>query len=199
MAHRHALGLRIEARMLYYRTADLAINAPGDGHRPHLRLRGQTRATHGSGRRPDRRIPAPICPKGATVDANSCPKDERRRRRARRPRQVPEHAQGLHGRRQAAARPTAGRRRRLRRLDTVPGRPRAPRVDATGCPKDSDGDGVLDEPRPGAPTLRPRAPRSDAEAVPSDADNDGVPRWNRPVPGHLARAQGGRRRVARSR
>ena len=57
------LGLRIEARMLYYRTADLAINAPGDGHRPHLRLRGQTRATHRSGRRPDRRIPAPIRPR----------------------------------------------------------------------------------------------------------------------------------------
>ncbi len=58
-------------------------------------------------------------------------------------------------------------------LDACPNTVEHAEVDARGCPKDSDGDGVYDgiDKCPGTPV----GARVDAQGCPTDADSDGVP------------------------
>ncbi len=58
-------------------------------------------------------------------------------------------------------------------MDECPGTPRGVKVDAKGCPIDSDGDGVPDHLDKCPDT--PRGMRVDSEGCPIDSDGDGVP------------------------
>jgi OOP family OmpA-OmpF porin len=57
-------------------------------------------------------------------------------------------------------------------LDKCPGSPKGAKVDATGCPTDADGDGVFDGLDKCPDT--PKGAKIDATGCPTDADGDGV-------------------------
>jgi len=139
-----AIGLRAEARQIYYK-----IDVPGGTGKINHVITGaglvfafgaKPRDTDSDGV-PDRKDACPGTPRGARVDAKGCPSDS-------------DGDSVLDG------------------LDKCDGTPRGCTIDRNGCPVDSDGDGVCDGLDKCADT--PRGATVDATGCPGDDDGDSV-------------------------
>jgi outer membrane protein OmpA-like peptidoglycan-associated protein len=166
-----ALGLRLEARMLYYKNGGLAITHLVMGTGLTFAFGGKPRDTDQDGV-PDRKDTCPGTPKGATVDASGCPKDSDGDGVLDGLDKCPNTPKGCTIDKSGCQTDADGDGV-CDGIDQCPDTPKGATVDATGCPKDSDGDGVLDGLDQCADT--PKGATVDAKGCPSDSDNDGVP------------------------
>ena len=181
-----ALGVRLEARQIYYKldvpNGNLKINNAILGGGLVWALGAKPRDSDHDGV-PDRKDACADTPAGATVDAKGCPKDS--------------DGDGvLDGLDKCNDTPTgcsidargcqtdADGDGVCDGIDKCADTPKGATVDATGCPKDSDGDGVLDGLDQCADT--PKGATVDAKGCPSDGDSDGVPDGLDKCPGTAA-------------
>jgi len=165
------LGLRLEARMLYYKNAGLPVTHLVMGTGLTFAFGGHARDTDQDGV-PDRKDTCPSTPKGATVDATGCPKDSDGDGVLDGIDKCPNTPKGCTIDKTGCQTDSDGDGV-CDGIDQCPDTPKGATVDATGCPHDSDGDGVPDGIDQCPDT--PKGATVDAKGCPSDSDNDGVP------------------------
>ena len=136
------IGLRLEARQVYYSAGGLRINDVVAGGGLVFALGAKGRDTDQDGVS-DRKDTCPNTPKGATVDANGCPKDSDLDGVLDGLDKCPDTRKGCTVDKNGCPSDADGDQV-CDGIDQCADTPKGATVDEKGCPKDSDGDGVPD-------------------------------------------------------